>query len=235
MPENAVLQFENVGKEYPSPGGGGSSFVALEGVSFEIRKGDFAALIGPSGSGKTSLLNIAAGLDFPTAGTVKISGRATSQMTPAELSRFRRDHLGFVFQAYNLFPVLSAIENVEYTRLIRGDDRKTARARASEALAEVGLADKMHSAPSKLSGGQQQRVAVARALASDPDLIFADEPTANLDSKTALQLIELFKKLNEDKKITFLFSTHDLRLLESVKTAIAMKDGKIQDIQTTHR
>ena len=227
----SLLEFRDVSKVYGQTTKKTLAFTALDRISFHIKKGSFTALMGPSGSGKTSVLNLAAGLDVATSGDVLLLGQAIQKMGAAELSKFRRDRLGFIFQAYNLFPVLSALENVEFTCLIRGDDKKECRERAQNALAEVGLKDFMHRYPSELSGGQQQRVAVARALASNPDLIFADEPTANLDSKTAVQLIELFQKLNADKNLTFLFSTHDLRLMNSVKTSIEMKDGKIENIK----
>lgn len=220
-----VIEFQTVTKNYP----GEPPVQAINRVSFELSKGAFASLVGPSGSGKTTLLNLAAGLDTPSEGRVLIAGHDTSKLSFRELCIFRRQHLGFVFQAYNLFPVLSALENVEYTCLIRGDDKVKARARAMQSLQDVGLSDHAHRRPSQLSGGQQQRVAVARAIASDPEVIFADEPTANLDSKTALQLIELFQRLNETHRMTFLFSTHDHRIIESVKTVIEIKDGKIEN------
>ncbi|RYG56466.1 ABC transporter ATP-binding protein, partial [bacterium] len=199
----------------------------VKGVSFQLHAGDFAALIGPSGSGKTTLLNLASGLDQPTSGEILCGGSRLDQLSASELTRFRADHVGFVFQAYNLFPVLTAVENVEYTSLIRGDSATEARARAREALDAVGLADKEHSIPSQLSGGQQQRVAVARSLATRPQLIFADEPTANLDTVTAQSLIELFEKLNRERGTTFLFSTHDSRIVERVKRRLYVQDGAI--------
>ena len=200
---------------------------AVDKVSFHLEKGVFAALVGPSGSGKTSLLNLASGLDRPTSGEILIAGKPISTLSQKELCHFRRRHLGFVFQSYNLFPVLTAVENVEYTSVMRGDDRKAARRRATSALEVVGLGDKTGRMPSQLSGGQRQRVAVARALATEPDIIFADEPTANLDSKTANQLIELFEELNQKMHVTFLFSTHDSKLVDRVKARLEMKDGKI--------
>jgi putative ABC transport system ATP-binding protein len=190
-------------------------------------------VLGPSGSGKTTLLNLASGLDHADSGKIIIAGRTVSELDQAALCAFRRQHLGFVFQAYNLFPVLSAVENVEFTSAIRGDTSADARARAVEALTLVGLGHKLHARPNQLSGGQQQRVAVARALASQPDIIFADEPTANLDSKTALSLIELFEKLNADLGVTFFFSTHDQKLADRVKTRIEMCDGKISGAPET--
>lgn len=223
----ALLEFRNVSRYYGGNQDSQHAVKAVDGVSFKLEKGDFAALVGPSGSGKTTLLNLASGLDQPTQGEIKIAGHVLSEMSAAELSEFRRCNIGFVFQAYNLFPVLNAIENVEFTSLIRGDDPREARERAVEALRVVGLEDKMHSTPTQLSGGQQQRVAVARALASQPEIIFADEPTANLDSKTAVQLIELFERINSDLGATFFFSTHDQRLVNRVRTKYEVRDGRL--------
>jgi len=200
---------------------------ALNGVSFTFARGSFAALVGPSGSGKTTLMNLASGLDRPTLGKIEVADQIISDMSQVELCKFRRTHIGFVFQAYNLFPSLNAIENVEFTSLIRGDDSVSSKNRAIQALKTVGLQDKLKSYPHQLSGGQQQRVAVARALATQPDIIFADEPTANLDSKTAQQLIDLFEFLHLEKKATFLFSTHDHRLLHRVQFQIQIEDGRI--------
>lgn len=218
-----VLEFREVEKVYD----GSPPVHAVDKVSLELDRGAFAALIGPSGSGKTSLLNMASGLDRPTGGEILISGRAISGLSQRELCEFRRRHLGFIFQAYNLFPVLTAVENVEYTCVMRGDDRRKAREAAVKALQTVGLGEMLNRLPSKLSGGQQQRVAVARALATGPDIVFADEPTANLDSKTAAQLIELFERLNSDLGVTFLFSTHDKNLVERVRNRLEMKDGRL--------
>ncbi len=222
-PSELALKFSAVTKTYP----GSPPVTAVGNVSIEIPRGSFAAVIGPSGSGKTTFLNLASGLDRPTDGEVYIGGQKVSGLSRTELSRFRSHHVGFVFQAYNLFPALTALENVEFTLLIRGDSRNHAREESKRALAAVGLADKFASLPSQLSGGQQQRVAVARALAAKPDILFADEPTANLDSATASELIYLFETLNAESGVTFLFSTHDRNLIERVRQKIEMKDGKI--------
>lgn len=200
---------------------------AVSEVSFTLPSGGFGALVGPSGSGKTTLLNLAAGLDTPTRGDVLISGQRLADLSPHEMSLFRRRHVGFIFQSFNLFPALTVLENIEFTSVIRGDPAKESRARALEALHDVGLGQKANVFPDQLSGGQQQRVAVARALASEPTIVFADEPTANLDSKTAMDLIALFARLNSNLKITFLFSTHDQRLVEAVKILFPMTDGRI--------
>lgn len=220
-----VLSFTNVEKIFP----GAPPVHAVNKITLDIRRGDFAALIGPSGSGKSTVLNLAAGLDLPTHGTVRIGGENTTGLSSTALCRLRRSRLGFIFQSYNLFPVLTAAENAEYTCIIRGESRAKAREKAERALAAVGLADKGKRYPTELSGGQQQRVAVARALATDPDLILADEPTANLDSKTALNLIELFEELNRTLGVTFLFSTHDHHLVSRVRRKLEMQDGGLID------
>ncbi len=221
-----LLEFKNVSRFYPGP----NTVPAVSHFSLKVYAGDFTALVGPSGSGKSTLLNLASGLDHPSEGEVWISGINLAELSQSQACELRRKHIGFVFQAYNLFPVLNAVENVEYTSLIRGDPPKIARSRAVEAMEVVGLADKLNSIPSELSGGQQQRVAVARALATQPDIIFADEPTANLDSQSALQLIELFEKINRELKATFFFSTHDQRLVDRVRKCITVQDGKIAGI-----
>lgn len=219
-----ILQFKSVTKTFDMESG---TFTALSELSFSLPKGAFAAVTGPSGSGKSTLLNIASGLDRPTQGEVFIAGKSIVHLSQSELCRFRRQNLGFVFQSYNLFPVLTALENVEFTARIRGDSPKLSRERAVRALKLVGLEDKLNSVVTKLSGGQQQRVAVARALTTNPNIVFADEPTANLDSKTASQLIELFEHLNDQLKVTFLFSTHDLKLVDRVKMRFPMQDGRL--------
>lgn len=226
-PIKTVLELQGVKKTYTGP----PSVTALYGVDLKIKSGDFAAIIGPSGSGKSTLLNIASGLEKPSEGKVLLTGIDLATQTPAQLTELRRHHLSFVFQSFNLFPVLSAVENVEYPLLIRGDKAADARAEALKALALVGLADRERNLPSKLSGGQQQRVAVARALAMHPDIIFADEPTANLDSRNAISLIELFCSLNESHGMTFLLSTHDHRVVDRAARRIQIEDGRIvQDV-----
>lgn len=187
------------------------------------------ALIGPSGSGKTTLLNIASGLDRPTSGSILFDGQEITDASERDLAEMRLQSIGFIFQAYNLFPALTVLENVEYSSIIRGDDSKRARTRALFALEQVGLFEKASFRPSQLSGGQQQRVAVARAFASEPKVIFADEPTANLDSKNALSLIDLFEEMNRVHGLTFVFSTHDQRLVDRVRTKVFLRDGVISD------
>jgi putative ABC transport system ATP-binding protein len=230
MSNARLLVLRNLVKDYPKPRGSDAQLPAVNGVSLEIGAGDFVALVGPSGSGKTTLLNLAAGLDQVSSGQVELADQKISEMSNAALSYFRARNIGFVFQAHNLFPVLTALENAEYTSLIRGDDRADARRRAIIALDKVGLAQKHHSYPNQLSGGQQQRVAVARALASDPKIIFADEPTASLDSHTAFEMIDLFQELNEKDGVTFVFATHDTRLIDRAKTLIQIRDGRLDAI-----
>ena len=187
---------------------------ALDHVSINIEEGEFTAIIGPSGSGKTTLLHLIGGLDEPNGGSVTLSGSNIADMSGNQLSDFRRDHIGFIFQAYNLIPVLSAEENIEYIMLLQGVGAAERRKRVKEMLAMVELEGLGDRRPSHLSGGQQQRVAVARAMASNPDIILADEPTANLDSKTGISLLEVMRDLNQQRNMTFIFSTHDEKIME---------------------
>ncbi len=203
--------------------------VALDQVSMQIEAGEFTAIIGPSGSGKTTLLHLIGGLDVPDEGLVNLSGTNIASMSGNQLSDFRRDHIGFIFQAYNLIPVLSAEENIEYIMLLQGIGASERRERVNEMLALVGLEGLGNRRPAQLSGGQQQRVAVARAMASNPDIILADEPTANLDSKTGVSLLEVMRELNETRNITFVFSTHDEKIMERATRLIHLSDGKIQE------
>ena len=200
---------------------------AVNGIDLEFEEGEFAAIVGPSGSGKTTLLNMLGGLDSPTSGTVKINGTELGKLKPSGLIDFRMKNIGFVFQAYNLIPVLTAKENVEFIMHLQGRPKKERDKRAAELLEAVGLGDRLNSRPGKLSGGQQQRVAVARALASRPGFVLADEPTANLDSKSTENLLEIMQKLNRDEKITFIFSTHDQRVVNKARRVITVEDGKV--------
>jgi putative ABC transport system ATP-binding protein len=207
------------------------SFVvhALRGVDLDIEPGEFTALMGPSGSGKSTLLNIIGGLDAPSAGSAVIEGRDLADMTAGERSDMRRERLGFVFQSYNLIPVLTALENTEFVMVLQGLSPAERRERAMQTLKDVGLEGMEHRRPNELSGGQQQRVAVARAIATRPALVLADEPTANLDSKTGHDLIELMRKLNQDKGITFLFATHDPKVLDAARRVVRLVDGQIDE------
>lgn len=220
-----ILRTENVVKKYMS---GEVEVEALKGINLSIKKGEFTAIAGPSGSGKSSFLNLISGLDHPTHGKVFLKETPISEMTGNELSDFRRDHIGFIFQSYNLIPVLTVKENIEYIMLIQGIPEEERAIRVQEVLKDVGLENMGDRRPAQLSGGQQQRVAIARAVVSRPDIILADEPTANLDSKTADNLIHMMKNLNETKGITFVFSTHDKRIMDLSKRLVILKDGKIE-------
>jgi putative ABC transport system ATP-binding protein len=200
---------------------------AVSGVDLLVEEGEFTALVGPSGSGKTTLLNLIGGLDYPTGGNVKIGGVDITKMSENKLIDFRLKNIGFVFQAYNLIPVLTASENVEFVMLLQKTPKREREQRAIDLLTEVGLKDKLNKRPSELSGGQQQRVAVARALASKPRFILADEPTANLDSKSTENLLEIMAKLNTEDKMTFIFSTHDQRVIDKARRVVTLVDGKI--------
>jgi putative ABC transport system ATP-binding protein len=221
---NNIIESHNLSKVYNPDT---IPVTAVSGVDLHIEAGEFTALVGPSGSGKTTLLNLIGGLDYPTDGDVKIEGVDISKMSENKLIDFRLKNIGFVFQAYNLIPVLTASENVEFVMLLQKTPKRERELRAVELLTEVGLKDKLNKRPSELSGGQQQRVAVARALASKPRFILADEPTANLDSKSTENLLEIMAKLNIEDKMTFIFSTHDQRVIDKARRVITLVDGKI--------
>jgi putative ABC transport system ATP-binding protein len=219
-----ILEFKNVRKDYRL---GETVVHALRGVDLSIGKGEFIAVLGASGSGKTTLLNLAGAIDDPTDGEVVIDGRDISRLTDNQKAELRNGTIGYIFQTFNLVSVLTALENVMLSLQIRGGRMSTIREEAADRLDEVGLADYMHHRPDKLSGGQRQRVAIARALVTRPMLILADEPTANLDHETAQSIIDLMKELNEREKATFVFSTHDQRLIDRVKRVVRIDDGKI--------
>ncbi len=200
---------------------------AVRGINLEFEEGEFAAIVGPSGSGKTTLLNMVGGLDNPTSGNIIIGGTEIGQLKGSKLIDFRLHNIGFVFQSYNLIPVLTAKENVEFIMQMQGVSAKERTARTIELLTAVGLGDRTDSRPSRLSGGQQQRVAVARALASKPKFVLADEPTANLDSSSTENLLDIMEKLNRDENITFIFSTHDARVVKKARRVITIEDGKV--------
>jgi putative ABC transport system ATP-binding protein len=201
---------------------------AINGITINFKEGEFSTIVGPSGSGKTTLLNMLGGLDEPTSGKILIDGIDLSQLKSREVIDFRMRNIGFVFQSYNLIPVLTALENVEFIMHLQGRPKAERIERATELLNQVGLGDRMHARPGKLSGGQQQRVAVARALASRPKFILADEPTANLDSKSAETLLDIMERLNHEEKITFIFSTHDARVVAKAHRVITVEDGMIR-------
>ncbi|HUX55822.1 MAG TPA: ABC transporter ATP-binding protein [Bacteroidales bacterium] len=219
-----VLELKDVNKIY---NGSEVPVHAVNGVSLDFQEAEFAAIVGPSGSGKTTLLNLIGGLDKPSSGEILIDGTNLSKLKSSALIDFRMRNIGFVFQAYNLIPVLTAKENVEFIMSLQKWSREERDARTFELLKAVGLSDRMNSRPSKLSGGQQQRVAVARALASRPKFVLADEPTANLDSKSARTLLEIMEKLNHEEKITFIFSTHDARVVKMARRVITLEDGAV--------
>jgi putative ABC transport system ATP-binding protein len=220
----ALLTLTDISKRYRQ---GEVEVQALEDVDLAVEEGEFAALVGPSGSGKTTLLNIIGGLDTPNSGSVQLNGSDLTKLSEAELSDFRLFQLGFIFQAYNLVPVLSALENVELVMVLQGRHTGEKRERAEHYLELVGLQELMHRRPSALSGGQQQRVAVARALAAGPRLVLADEPTANLDSENAGALLDIMHRLSHEEKTTFIFSTHDPRVMERAERIVTLSDGTI--------
>ncbi|AKU56992.1 ABC transporter ATP-binding protein [Vibrio parahaemolyticus] len=200
---------------------------AVQHVDLEIKQGEFVAIMGPSGSGKTTLLNMLGGIDAPTSGSVEIDGCLISEMSEKELIAYRRDNIGFIFQDYSLLPVLTALENVEFVMQLQGKTERECRERATSLLEQVGLAQQMHKRPSKMSGGQQQRVAVARALAPKPRFVMADEPTANLDAKSTSELLDIMEQLSEQEGTTFIFSTHDPRVIKRAHRIIVFEDGRL--------
>ena len=228
------MQFEltNVEKVYQSSEE--NKVFGARNVNLKIAEGDFMALVGPSGSGKTTILNLIAGLILPTKGNLKHGAKDITQFSLEERTQHRLDYMGFIFQDYQLLPILTAAENIEFPLQLKGLENDKIKERVDWALKQVGLESMGKRFPKQLSGGQQQRVAIARAIATRPQLILADEPTANLDSKTAQEIIELFKKLNQDFKLTFVFSTHDQRLIDQVKTVLYINDGQIYETRNYH-
>ncbi len=224
----SLLRLEGVSRHYVQ---GDQVVCALEDVSFAAGRGEFIAVAGPSGSGKTTLLNVCAGLDHPTAGKVWLGNRDLSELNRHQLARLRLGEVGFIFQAFNLIPVLSAEENAEFILLLRGVPNRERRAKVRALLKEVGLEGMERRRPGQLSGGQQQRVAVARAIAAEPKLVLADEPTANLDTDTAFSLLNLMERLNREHGTTFLFSTHDPRVMQRAHRIIHLLDGRIESDQ----
>jgi len=219
-----VIELKNIEKTYNDSE---VEVHAVRGVDLEFEQGEFAAIVGPSGSGKTTLLNMLGGLDKPTVGDIYIGGTHINELKGSRLIDFRLHNIGFVFQSYNLIPVLTAKENVEFIMQMQGISSKERYERTKALLEEVGLGDRLDSRPNQLSGGQQQRVAVARALASKPKFILADEPTANLDSKSTENLLDIMEKLNKEENITFIFSTHDARVMKKARRVITIEDGLV--------
>jgi putative ABC transport system ATP-binding protein len=220
----SIIEIKNLKKVYKESE---IDVVAVNSVDLSFEKGEFTAIVGPSGSGKTTLLNMLGGLDKPTEGEILIDNTNICHLNNSDLINFRLHNIGFVFQAYNLIPVLTAKENVEFIMFLQGKNKAEKELRSKELIEAVGLGERMNSRPNKLSGGQQQRVAVARALASKPKFILADEPTANLDSKSTETLLEIMEKLNREENITFIFSTHDQRVVNKARRVILLEDGKV--------
>ncbi len=222
----AVIEVEQVTKDYVDKGQ--VTAHALRGVTFTVERGEFMAIAGPSGSGKTTLLNLIGALDTATSGTIRVDGRAIAGLSQDQLSDLRRDRIGFVFQAYNLIPVLTAAENAEYVMELKGLPVADRRQRIADLFDRMGIRDLMETRPLKMSGGQQQRVAIARAIASEPAIVLADEPTANLDQSTGRSLVELMRELNRERNITFVFSTHDSMVLEQADRVVRLVDGAVK-------
>ena len=227
--EPPIVKLEKASKTYKQ---GLEEVHAVDQLSIEIQRGNFAALCGPSGSGKTTVLNLIGGLDIPSSGNIWIEGRNLADLTRTEIARMRRERIGFVFQAYNLIPVLTAYENAEFVLALQGTREKERKERVLAILKEVGLEGLEKRRIDELSGGQQQRVAIARAIVSEPAIILADEPTANVDSATADALLSLMQRLNQERGTTFLFSTHDQRVMDRAHRIIHLKDGKLFSDET---
>jgi len=227
--DGPIVKLEGVHKTYRQ---GEVQVKALRGLDLSVQPGEFLAITGPSGSGKTTALNLIGALDEPSEGSVVVEGRDLARMSRAERSRMRRDRIGFVFQAYNLVPVLTAYENAEMVMRLQGTDPEKRRERVMSLLREVGLQGMEDRRPDQLSGGQQQRVAIARAIASDPVVTLADEPTANVDSATAGKLLDIMEKLNREQGVTFIFSTHDPRVMERARRVVRLVDGRVEQDET---
>lgn len=225
MQHNLIAQLSGVSRVYMQ---GNIEVRAVDNLDLDIKPGEFSALCGPSGSGKTTILNMIGALDMPTAGKVYLEGRDLSVLGRGELSRLRRDRVGFVFQAYNLVPVLTAYENAEFVLALQDIQPAVRKERVMAVLEEVGMADYVNRRPDELSGGQQQRIAIARAVVSEPAIILADEPTANVDSEAADTILDLMEHLNTEKGVTFLFSTHDQRVMSRARRLVSLRDGKLE-------
>lgn len=220
-----IIKVTNLEKTYQD---NGVPVHAIRGIDLDISKGEFLVIAGPSGSGKTTLLNMIGALDKPTKGNIYFEGEDITKKNKNELSSFRLHKLGFIFQAYNLIPVLTALENIEFSMMLLGVPEKEREERALKLMDELGIKDLANKRPNEMSGGQQQRVAVARAIINNPSIVLADEPTANLDSKTAGHLLDLMQKMNEEKNITFIFSSHDKQVMNRAKRLLILKDGIIE-------
>jgi len=224
-----VIETEDLHKHYEV---GGVAIKALDGVSLGFRRGEYISIVGPSGSGKTTLFNMIGGLDRPTKGRVYIDEMEISKLDAYELAWLRCHKVGYIFQTFNLIPVMTALENVSLPMIFAGTPRGERRKKAVEILERVGLGNRLHHRPSELSAGQQQRVALARALANDPAIVLADEPTGNLDSQTGLEMIQLLRTINRERKVTIIAATHDLKIIEASDSIVFMRDGKVERIET---
>jgi putative ABC transport system ATP-binding protein len=231
MENNIVITTQHLVKNYPI---GGRQFTALKDINVTIKRGEFTGLVGPSGSGKTTLLNIIGALDNPTEGNVVVVGQDTKTLTHRQAARLRSEYLGFIFQTYNLLPVYTVFENVEFPLLLLKMTNSGRKQAVMQALEWVGLTDKVHSRPAQLSGGECQRVAVARAMVKQPKIVLADEPTANLDAANSYNILDMMVKLNQELQTTFLFATHDQKVISYLRRQITLHDGKIvEDIEKT--
>ncbi len=220
-----LIELKVVKKDYPL---GKTTVHALKNISLSIDEGEFAVIAGPSGSGKTTLLNLMGLLDKPTEGEIFFEGRDVSDISDSEATEIRKDRIGFIFQTFNLIPVLTAVENVELPLILKSVDFRRRRKESLRIMEEAGIADIASHRPDELSGGQRQRVAIARALVGNPDVVFADEPTANLDSETGMQIIKLMNEMNKVEEVTFVFSTHDARIIALAKRKVKLRDGEIE-------
>ncbi|MFN8206963.1 MAG: ABC transporter ATP-binding protein [Bacteroidales bacterium] len=225
MENSNIIQIENLSKKYRV---GTGEFTALHNISLIFGRGEFAGLVGPSGSGKTTLLNIIGSLDHPSNGDAVVMGKPVSSLSHTQAAALRNFHIGFVFQTYNLLPVYTVFENVEFALLLQKLSNSARRKAVMEALEWVGLSDKIHSKPAQLSGGECQRVAIARAMVKRPELVLADEPSANLDAKNSHHIVQTMKKLNQELKTTFLFATHDEKVMQYLDRIISLKDGEVE-------
>lgn len=225
-----IIRIEHLIKTFKT---GSGSFTALDDINLSFRKGEFAGLVGPSGSGKTTLLNIIGSLDTPSSGLVEVLGKSVSTLTHKEAARLRNFNIGFIFQTYNLLPVYTVFENVEFSLLLQNRTAEERRKAVMESLEWVGLSDKAKSRPAQLSGGESQRVSIARAMVKRPAIVLADEPSANLDAKNSHNIVQMMKKLNSELKTTFIFSTHDEKVMQYLDRIVPLRDGKLEESQVT--
>lgn len=225
MNNTSIISIQNVTKRFPV---GKGEFTALKNINLEFGKGEFAGLVGPSGSGKTTLLNIIGSLDSPSEGTATVMGRSIASLSHKESAALRNQHIGFIFQSYNLLPVYTVFENVEFALLLQNHTTAARKKAVMDALEWVGLTDKVKSKPAMLSGGESQRVAIARAMVKRPDILLADEPSANLDAKNSHQILQTMKQLNKELQTTFIFSTHDEKVMQYLDRTISLKDGQVE-------